>query len=138
MNIAIINDGKIWRDKAHRLVEKHYNDIEMTIDEFGSGGDSLEKKQKYDFVLMDVEMDELNGFETISQYRLFFDDFIAIIFTTHMEVSAQGYLVNLDKIKNFDNSAVYFANDEFAYISKRRYSETKKQYLKRRREISCK
>ena len=49
-----------------------------------------------------------------------------------------SYLVNLDKIKNFDSSSVYFANDEFAYISKRRYSETKKQYLKRRREISCK
>lgn len=100
MNIAIIDDEKIWRDKAHRLVEKHYNDIEMTIDEFGSGGDFLEKKQKYDFVLMDVEMDELNGFETISQYRLFFDDFIAIIFITHMEVSAQGYLVNAFRYVN--------------------------------------
>lgn len=233
MNIAIIDDEKIWRDKAHGLVEKHYNDIQVNVEEFESGNSFLEKRKKYDFVLMDVEMNGLNGFETLSEYRLLFDEFIAIIFTTHMETSAQGYLVNafryvnktkmeeeleealssadikletnkfltfhqlgkgeinirikdilyietewrnivvhtsenqfkcsgtlseyeqsleyvgffrchnsylvnLDRIKNFDTGAVYFANGEMAYISARKYAETKRRYLKRKRAVSSK
>lgn len=233
MNIAIVDDEKIWRDKAHRLVEKHYNNIEIFIDEFESGEDFLNNNKKYDFVLMDVEMKGMNGFETISEYKVFFDDFISIIFTTHMETSTQGYLVNafryvnktkmeeeleeafssadiklevnkfltfhqlnkgeinirirdilyietewrnivvhtsesklkcsgtlseyehnleyvgffrchnsylvnLDRVKSFDNSTVYFANGEIAYISTRKYAETKRRYLKRKRAISSK
>lgn len=233
MNIAIVDDEKEWRDKAHMLVEKHYKNINVSIDEFDSGISFLERNKKYDFILVDIEMDRLNGFETISQYKLFTSECIAIIFTTHMEVSTKGYvvnafrfvnkvnmaeeleealasadirletnnilkfnqlgagkinirikdilyietewrniivhtldnnikcsgtltqyerelepvgffrchnsyLVNLDMIKKFDNGAVYFANGKTAYISKRRYAETKRRYLKRRREISSK
>lgn len=230
MKIAIVDDEKIWRDKARQLVEKYYKKMEIYIEEFESGNSFLEQRKQYDFVLMDIEMPGMDGFETIKQYRLLHKEVIVIILTTHMEVSTRGYvvnafryvdktkmdveleeafvsadikletdntltfhqigigeieirirnilfietawgkivvhtvdnqvkcsgtlseyekqlesmgffrchnsyLVNLDMIKEFDSCNICFANNEKAYISSRRYAETKRRYLKRKRKL---
>lgn len=231
MNIAIIDDEKMWRDKARKLIERHYKKIEMQIDEFESGEHFLIEKKKYDLIFMDIEMPGLDGLDTLQEYRLFTAEGIAVILTTHMEIVQKGYfvdafryvnkgkmeeeleealtsadirmktneiltfhqvgfgevslrirdilyietekrniivhtdnedyicsgtiaeyekilepisffrshksyIVNLDKIKRMDGTSVYFANGKSAYVSERKYVETKRQYMKRKRIIT--
>ena len=48
----------------------------------------------------------------------------------------KSYIVNLDKIKKMDEKNVYFANGKSAYVSERKYVETKRQYMKRKRIVT--
>ena len=65
MNIAIIDDEKLWRNMAHKLVQNHYAGVDINIEEFESGDSFLERKGNFDFVLVDIEMPGKDGFETI-------------------------------------------------------------------------
>ena len=94
MRIAIIDDEKEWRECAVSNVKAYYMDITVEIDTYSSGKDFLEKEEIYDIVLVDIEMPEKDGFETISDYRVINDNCVAIILTTHTELSNKGYLVN--------------------------------------------
>ena len=87
MNIAIIDDEKLWRNMAHKLVQNHYAGVDINIEEFESGDSFLERKGNFDFVLVDIEMPGKDGFETIKEYKGIKQEFITIIFTTHMEIS---------------------------------------------------
>lgn len=94
MRIAIVDDEKIWRQCANENVKEYYKDIQISVDVYDSGIKFLEKEEMYDIVLMDIEMPGKDGFETISEYRLTNDNCVAIILTTHTELSNKGYLVN--------------------------------------------
>lgn len=94
MRIAIVDDEKVWREIAINNVEEYYKDTSINIDVYNSGKDFLEKEEIYDIVLMDIEMPEKDGFKTISEYKIINDNCVAIILTTHTELSNKGYLVN--------------------------------------------
>ena len=80
MNIAIIDDEKLWRNMAHKLVQNHYAGVDINIEEFESGDSFLERKGNFDFVLVDIEMPGKDGFETIKEYKGIKQEFITIIF----------------------------------------------------------
>ena len=103
MNIAIIDDEKLWRNMAHRLVQSHYAGVDINIEEFESGDSFLEQKGDFDFVLVDIEMPGKDGFETIKEYKGIKQGFITIIFTTHMEISNKGYFVDAFRYINKEN-----------------------------------
>lgn len=103
MNIAIIDDEKLWRNMAHKLVQNHYAGVDINIEEFESGDSFLERKGNFDFVLVDIEMPGKDGFETIKEYKGIKQEFITIIFTTHMEISNKGYFVDAFRYINKDN-----------------------------------
>lgn len=44
MNIAIIDDEKLWRNMAHKLVQNHYAGVDINIEEFESGDSFLNEK----------------------------------------------------------------------------------------------
>lgn len=231
MKLAIIDDSKIWRDLAYDTVKAFYEDTPVDIELFDSGEAFLECHKPYDIILMDIEMPNKNGFETIAEYRLFKSDCIAIILTTHTEFANKGYfvdafryidktnmkleleealtsaakvlacndtisvnviglgslklvvknilfiktykrniivhtvdnkyecsnniaelesllekygfyrshrscLVNLDKVTAFNKRDIFFANNETAYLSSRKYPEMKRKYLERLRSIA--
>lgn len=231
MKLAIIDDSKFWRDLAYDTVKAFYEDTPVDIELFDSGEAFLECHKPYDIILMDIEMPNKNGFETIAEYRLFKSDCIAIILTTHTEFANKGYfvdafryidktnmkleleealtsaakvlacndtisvnviglgslklvvknilfiktykrniivhtvdnkyecsnniaelesllekygfyrshrscLVNLDKVTTFNKRDIFFANNETAYLSSRKYSEMKRKYLERLRSIA--
>lgn len=94
MRIAIVDDEKEWRECTRLNVKEYYTDIPVEIDTYSSGKEFLEKEEIYDIVLMDIEMPEKDGFETIADYRVINDSCVAIILTTHTELSNKGYLVN--------------------------------------------
>ena len=66
----------------------------LEIDKYASGEIFLKKAEQYDIVFLDVEMKQLDGFETASGYREIFPKAMIIILTTHTELSRKGYMVN--------------------------------------------
>ena len=231
MKLAIVDDSKFWRDLACDTVKAFYENNPVDIELFDSGEAFLECHKPYDIILMDIEMPNKNGFETIAEYRLFKSDCIAIILTTHTEFANKGYfvdafryidktnmnseleealtsaakvlacndtisvnviglgslklvvknilfiktykrnvivhtvdnkyecsnniaelesllekygfyrshrscLVNLDKVTTFNKRDIFFANNETAYLSSRKYPEMKRKYLERLRSIA--
>lgn len=231
MKLAIVDDSKFWRDLACDTVKAFYENTPVDIELFDSGESFLECHKPYDIILMDIEMPNKNGFETIAEYRLFKSDCIAIILTTHTEFANKGYfvdafryidktnmnseleealtsaakvlacndtisvnviglgslklvvknilfiktykrnvivhtvdnkyecsnniaelesllekygfyrshrscLVNLDKVTTFNKRDIFFANNETAYLSSRKYPEMKRKYLERLRSIA--
>lgn len=231
MKLAIVDDSKFWRDLAHDTVKAFYENNPVDIELFDSGEAFLECHKPYDIILMDIEMPNKNGFETIAEYRLFKSGCIAIILTTHTEFANKGYfvdafryidktnmkpeleealtsaarvlacndtisvnviglgslklvvknilfiktykrnvivhtvdnkyecsnniaelesllekygfyrshrscLVNLDKVTTFNKRDIFFANNETAYLSSRKYPEMKRKYLERLRNIA--
>lgn len=231
MKLAIVDDSKFWRDLACDTVKAFYENTPVDIELFDSGEAFLECHKPYDIILMDIEMPNKNGFETIAEYRLFKSDCIAIILTTHTEFANKGYfvdafryidktnmnseleealtsaakvlacndtisvnviglgslklvvknilfiktykrnvivhtvdnkyecsnniaelesllekygfyrshrscLVNLDKVTTFNKREIFFANNETAYLSSRKYPEMKRKYLERLRSIA--
>lgn len=102
MNIAIVDDEEMWRKLATTVVKKNGDD-KNKIDTYNSGIDFLDKNKYYDIVIMDVDMPQLNGFDTITEYKKNHGKTIVIILTTHLDCARKGYLVNafryVDKTK---------------------------------------
>ena len=92
LKIAIVDDELKWREKVTKLVEK-YVSAKAKIDVYNSGEDFLEGKNKYDIVLMDIEMPGIDGFDTLTNYNKLYSGSIIIILTTHTDFARKGYLV---------------------------------------------
>lgn len=105
MDIAIIDDELEWRQRERSYLEKFYGDIPTHIDLYDSGVTFLNTEKKYDIVIVDIEMPQKDGFETIKEYKKFYNDSINIILTTHMEISRKGYLVNAFRYVDKTNMA---------------------------------
>ncbi len=102
MRIAIIDDEIHWRAVAEQVVTTHYSNVEISIDTYENGEDYLNSNILYDISFVDIEMPDMDGFETIEKARIYNPDGVYIILTTHTEMSRRGYLVNafryIDKI----------------------------------------
>jgi len=109
MRIAIIDDELYWRDLAQKIISQYFNNEDDEIDVFKSGKDYLDSNKLYDISFVDIEMPDLDGFETIEKARERNDDGVYIILTTHTEMSRKGYLVNafryIDK-KNMEDEVI--------------------------------
>lgn len=102
MRIAVVDDESIWRDKALHIM-KMYGIKAEKIDTYARGKEFLDAGENYDIVIMDLEMPEMDGFDTITEYRRNYSESIILILTTHTEFARKGYLVNafryIDKLK---------------------------------------
>ena len=94
MRVAIVDDEERWRTKTEEIVTKFNAEECLEIDKYASGEIFLKKAELYDIVFLDVEMKQLDGFETASGYREIFPKAMIIILTTHTELSRKGYMVN--------------------------------------------
>ncbi|MBQ2901515.1 MAG: response regulator transcription factor [Agathobacter sp.] len=93
MRIAIVDDQENWRVCVEELIKKHYGPKAPLIDQFDCG-ESFYNQGKYDVVFMDIEMGEMDGFETVKRYKQNNSDAIIVFLTTHVELSRRGYMVN--------------------------------------------
>lgn len=93
MKIAIVDDQKNWRACVEELIKKHYGENTPQIDQFDCG-ESFCDQEEYDVVFMDIEMKEMDGFETAKRYKQNNSDALILFLTTHVELSRRGYMVN--------------------------------------------
>ena len=106
MRIAIVDDEKKWLEKAKDIILR-WKCLDATevqvIDEYCSGDEYIKSGIKYDLTFVDVEMKDMNGFETITKAKEYNNEGIFVILTTHNSLSSRGYLVNafryIDKMK---------------------------------------
>lgn len=100
MRIAIVDDEKKWIEEIDEFLSEYDKDKKYEKDSFTSGEDFLQSVNRYDVVLMDIEMPDMNGFDVLKEYT---GGAICIILTTHTEFSRQGYHVNafryVDKLR---------------------------------------
>ena len=95
MKIAVVDDVQLYRDKAKSCIMKYYNnDISINIDFYESGEDYLDSEIKYDISFIDIEMEGMDGFETIKKAKQKYPEGVYMILTTHTEMCDRGYLVN--------------------------------------------
>ncbi len=93
MRIAIVDDQKNWRLCIEELIKKHYAQNTPQIDQFDCG-ESFYDQDEYDVVFMDIEMGDMDGFETVKRYKQKHGDACIVFLTTHVELSRRGYMVN--------------------------------------------
>ncbi len=92
MKIAAVDDEAEWRAKI--CEELNHIDVEKEIiSQYNSGEEFLKSNLQFDVVLMDIEMKEKDGFETIMEYKKDYPEIIPIILTTHTELSRKGYII---------------------------------------------
>ena len=94
MRVAIVDDDANWRKRIQRKIVQYDTMKEIEITLFSSGEQYLANKEHYDISLIDIEMQGLDGFETISEARKYNPEGIYVILTTHIEMSRKGYVVN--------------------------------------------
>ena len=93
MRIAIVDDLPNWRACVEELIKKHYGENVPQIDVF-TCGEEFYNQSDYDVVFLDIEMKEMDGFETAKRYKEKNEMSTIVFLTTHTELSRQGYLVN--------------------------------------------
>lgn len=93
MRIAIVDDQENWRICVEELIRKHYGQNVPQIDQFDCG-ENFYDKDEYDVVFMDIEMGQMDGFETAKRYKQNNEEALILFLTTHVELSRRGYMVN--------------------------------------------
>jgi Response regulator of the LytR/AlgR family len=98
MYIAICDDEEIFVKKMIYDIETKYKTLDFRIKKFDSGENLLEhykkKKRHFDVILLDIEMNGLNGIETAKQLRKYTPDVLIIFVTSHEELACTGYEVS--------------------------------------------
>lgn len=71
--------------------------IEYEVEEYNNGYDLLQSKISFDLVLLDIEMDEINGIETARKIRKHSSDTKIIFITNSTKYLQIGYTVRADR-----------------------------------------
>ncbi len=93
-NIGICDDEIIHREILSNYVDKAFSTKSYKVVEFNSGEDLLENyPEKLDILLLDVQMEGINGIEIAKKIRLFDTNVIIIFITAVIDFMQQGYEV---------------------------------------------
>lgn len=98
MRIAICDDVKLYNEQLRCMLSDYISSkpINHSITEYTCGQTLTDtyKQNQYDYIFLDVEMPNIDGFETAKRIRAI-DKNVAIIFVTHMKSQMQqGYRYN--------------------------------------------
>lgn len=120
MKIAVVDDERKWIEEILRVVQRHMEQVD-SVEVYESGVEFLKGNKEYDVVIMDVQMDIKDGFDTLEEYILQYPDSINIFLTTQLDLARKGYLV-----------------DAFRYIDKSKMDEEIEEAFSKIREINKK
>ena len=98
MKIAICDDDLVLNRKLHQFIFETYHDIDLRIDEYRSGEEFLQKistsKLTYDLLLLDIEMDKVNGITVAKELKQLSPKTFVVFITSHDEFATVGYEVS--------------------------------------------
>lgn len=97
IRIAVVEDDKGYAEKLQKYLGKYESESgkKLKIEYFQDGEDiALDYKCNFDIILMDIEMQFMNGMTAAEKIREL-DDEVVIIFITNMpQYAMKGYTVN--------------------------------------------
>lgn len=93
MKIAIVDDEREWRDRIAICAREYLNQHDVVIVEYDNGEALIQAEEAYDIVMLDIEMDGIDGFETARRYKTKYPSGIVILLTAHDELMEFGYSV---------------------------------------------
>lgn len=123
-NIAICDDDKDILRLFTNTCKTYYSDkiINANIDDFSSGEDLLKSEKKYDYILLDIEMDNLNGIEVSEEIRKTDIDTMIVIISGYPKYKNRAYSAHvfdyLDKPVN-GNKLINLLNELERYMMKK-------------------
>ncbi len=97
MRIAICDDERTYIEKIKNDINSlktHENEFEFSEFESGEAFISEFSKDKYDLIILDIEMKDLNGLQTAEFLRQIDKNVILIFMTSYDKFVYQGYEVN--------------------------------------------
>lgn len=89
MKIAICDDDRNFAEYIIDKIQEIEKNCEITL--FNSGEEFVLTESVFDIVMLDIEMKELNGFETARIIREKNSEFILSFVTSHNELAVDGY-----------------------------------------------
>ena len=96
MRVAVCDDDKIIRNITVRLLQEYSKQMSIDFDiiTFASGEELLSYSGELHIILMDIEMDRMDGIATTCQLHHRNPDAIVILVTSHVRRFKDGYKVN--------------------------------------------
>lgn len=96
MRIAVCDDEKYFRDTLCEAVNDFYRSLDVLCLPFASGAElitAFERGQRFDAVLLDIEMPPPDGMETARRLHEFSAELPVVFLTSHTELAMDGYEV---------------------------------------------
>lgn len=97
MRIAICDDETLFLSQLKSKIYEYSNNhnLEPVVDEYTVGSNLIDSNIKYDIIILDYQMDKIDGLETARQLRNGINEFACIIFLTNYgEISIDAYSVD--------------------------------------------
>lgn len=88
MKIAICDDEREICEGLERLIRKQRAEAEVVL--FSSGGQLLESRERFQIVLMDIQMEGMSGIETARALRMKDETAVLIFVTALREYGAES------------------------------------------------
>ena len=130
IKVAVVEDDRRYADKLKEYLEQYQRESgrKLSVDFFQDGEDiAVDYKARHDIILMDIEMQFMDGMTAAENIRKL-DDEVVIIFITNMpQYAIRGYTVGaLDYVlKPLD----YFSFSQKIDRALNRLEKRKKRYL---------
>lgn len=93
MKIAIIEDERNWQEKITQMVQEEFFDYDLVLKCYSSAEELLELGEKYEIVLMDIELPGADGLTGAGLYKAQNPESLVIMITSHEEFITEGYKV---------------------------------------------
>ena len=129
MRIAICDDEKIFRNQLKEALDRYSDErkVDVFYTEFSNGHDLIANKNEFDIIILDYQMESIDGLETAKRLRkkndkteiIFLTSYPQIVFDT-FQVHTFRFLVkplDYDKMKSaLDDYRNSIDNEEFIIL----------------------
>ncbi len=117
MRVAVCDDEKFFHKEIANLLNKYHEmrRIDVFVDYYENGEDLLRSVQDYDVILMDFQMNEMNGIETAKKLRTVNPDGIIIFISAYPAAALDAYEVSAFRFlqKPVDEVKLFKAMDDY-------------------------
>lgn len=130
IRIAVVEDDKGYAEKLQKYLERYQEESgnKLSIAYFQDGEDiALEYKGGFDIILMDIEMQFMNGMTAAEKIREMDDEVVIMFITNTPQYAMKGYMVNaLDYVMK---PLSYFAFSQKLDRALARLERRRKKYI---------